>query len=343
MTLETPSPAAPDDVRLALRAAELYHLEGATQAEIAAKLGVSRATAGRLVARARAQGLVRIEITVPGDLRDTVHTDLESALERRFGLTEARVIGTPGGDESPGDQALGRAAAEVLMRRLQPADTLGVTWGPETVAIANSLRAGSNRCARVVQLDGALTGADYQTGIDFTLGRCAAALRAASVRLHAPLYADPATVTALTDDSVVGQALSIGAQADVMAFGVGTVSTATTLFAGNFLDTAVLTGLRERGAIGEIGGRFFTGDGTDAGGELPARTVSVPLDAVRACRTSVLVSGGDAKHRAILAALTGGLAKVLITDVGCARWLLDRKEEATDAELGPDRSKATSG
>lgn len=327
MPLE-PSPRATDEVRLTLRAAELYHLEGATQAEIAAKLGVSRPTAGRLIARARAQGMVRIEISAPDELRDAVHTELEGALERAFGLTEAVVLGALGGDESPGDQALGRAAASVLVRRLQPRDTLGFTWGPETVAIARSLRPRATRCANVVQLDGALTSADYQTGVEFTLGRCAKVLAAEPVRLHAPLYADPATVTALTGDSALGRALGIGAAADVMAFGVGAVSTATTLFAGAYLDTATLAELRELGAVGEIGGRFFRLDGSDVGGSLPARTVSVPLDAVRACRTTVLVSGGAAKHQALWGALAGGLATVLVTDVGCAQWLLKRKEEA---------------
>lgn len=55
-----------EDLRLALRAATLYYLDGLTQAEIAARLGVSRPTAGRLIARAKAHGLVRIEATVDG-------------------------------------------------------------------------------------------------------------------------------------------------------------------------------------------------------------------------------------------------------------------------------------
>ena len=53
------------DMRLALRAATLYYLDGLTQAEIASRLGVSRPTAGRLIARAKAKGLVRIEVVVP--------------------------------------------------------------------------------------------------------------------------------------------------------------------------------------------------------------------------------------------------------------------------------------
>ena len=90
---EAPADAAPngggtpEDLRLALRAATLYYLDGHTQAEIAAKLGVSRPTAGRLIARAKARGLVRIEVIVPPAMKDDLHADEERRLEERFGLT----------------------------------------------------------------------------------------------------------------------------------------------------------------------------------------------------------------------------------------------------------------
>ena len=77
-----------------LRAATLYYLDGLTQAEIASRLGVSRPTAGRLIARAKAKGLVRIEVVVPPDMRDNLHADEERELELRFGLTEAVVAGS---------------------------------------------------------------------------------------------------------------------------------------------------------------------------------------------------------------------------------------------------------
>jgi deoxyribonucleoside regulator len=80
--------STPEDLRLALRAATLYYLDGLTQAEIATRLGVSRPTAGRLVARAKAKGLVRIEVVVPPDMSDDLHADEERELERRFSLTE---------------------------------------------------------------------------------------------------------------------------------------------------------------------------------------------------------------------------------------------------------------
>ncbi|MGV0716061.1 sugar-binding domain-containing protein [Mycolicibacterium sp. XJ662] len=315
-----------EDLRLALRAATLYYLDGLTQAEIAARLGVSRPTAGRLVARARAHGLVRIEVAVPPGMRDDLHADAERELERRFGLTEAVVtghgvdVGAPG---RPGAFAsVGRAAAALLARRLAPDDVLGLTWGPEQVAVATALTPGMARCRAVVQLNGATSTAAYQTGAEFILTRCADALRAKAIRLPAPLYADPSTVASMRSDSLISRTLEAGRHADAMLFGVGAVSTSTTLFEGSFLDTRMLDELVSLGAVGEIGGRFFDADGVPVDAELQHRAVSVPLEDVRRCQKTILISSGVTKYHATLGALRGQLARLLICDIDCARWLL---------------------
>ncbi|CAN5782484.1 sugar-binding domain-containing protein [soil metagenome] len=322
----TAGTVAPEDLRLALRAATMYYLDGLTQAQIAQRLGVSRPTAGRLVARAKAKGLVRIEVVVPPNLRDDLHAEEERALEERFGLTEVVVvghgidIGAPGRPEAYA--SVGRAAATLLSRRLAPGDTLGFTWGPETIAVARALTPGAASCRAVVQLDGSMSTAAYQTGSEFILSRCAELLHADTFRLPAPLYADSATVASIRNDSGMSRTLQAGARAEVMIFGIGAVSTSTTLFEGSFLDTGMLDDLVALGAVGEIGGRFFDAHGVPVDSELQRRAVSVALEDIRACPTAILVASGVTKHQAALAALRGGLARFLVSDIDCARWLL---------------------
>ncbi|WP_041783509.1 sugar-binding transcriptional regulator [Mycolicibacterium chubuense] len=317
---------SPEELRLALRAATLYYLDGLTQAEIAARLGVSRPTAGRLVARAKADGLVRIEVLVPPHAEDELHAAEERELERRFGLTEAVVAGRGvdvGASATPADFAgVGRAAAALLTRRLSPTDTLGFTWGPEQVAVATALTPGAATCRAVVQLDGAMSTITYQTGADYILSHCADALRAEAIRLPAPLYADPSTVASLHQDSVISRTLHRGRRAEMMLFGVGAVSMSTTLFEGSFLDTAMLDELVTLGAVGEIGGRFFDADGVPVETELLQRVISVPLQDIRDCPKTILIASGATKHAAVLGALRGGLARLLVCDIDCARWLL---------------------
>lgn len=314
------------DIRLALRAATMYYLDGLTQAEVAARLGVSRPTAGRLIARAKARGLVRIEIAVPDGLSEDLHAEEERELERRYGLTEVVIAGHGVDTGAPGRPtsfaSVGRAAAALLMRRLTPDDVLGFTWGPEQVAVANALVPGVASCRAVVQLDGAMSTATYQTGTEFILTRCAETLRASTLRLPAPLYADPSTVASMRADSVISRTLEAGRNADMMLFGVGAVSTSTTLFEGSFLDTRMLDELESLGAVGEIGGRFFDADGAPVDSELQQRAVSVPLEDIRNCEKTLLIASGAAKYDATLAALRGRLARLLVCDIDCARWLL---------------------
>ena len=314
------------DLRLLVRAATMYHLEGLTQAEVAARLGLSRPTAGRLIARARAQGLVRVVIDAPPHLAGSIHTDEERDLETAFGLKEALIIDQLADGTQTGDSALGRAGASVLIRRLEPNSTLGFTWGPETVAVADSITPRSASCRRVVQMDGSMTSVEYHTGVDHALSRFAERLGAQPLRLVAPLYADPDTVKALQRDSILSQSFKAAEEADVMVFGVGSVTTSTTLFEGAYIDAAILDELTGLGAVGEIGGRFYDRDGVTVESSLVDRTVSVPLEAVRSCPTTMLISGGNHRRESILGALRGGLATTLITDLGTAHWLITQEK-----------------
>src|SRR5688572_7237754 len=65
-------------------AARLYYEDEAAQAEVAARLGTSRATVRRLLCEARRQGIVRIEVVPPAEARPG---DLADRLARALGLT----------------------------------------------------------------------------------------------------------------------------------------------------------------------------------------------------------------------------------------------------------------
>ena len=196
------------------------------------RLGVSRPTAGRLVARAKARGLVRIDVVIRPTCATTC-MPTRSANSSSGSASRKPSSRATASTSAPGRPAayasVGRAAAALLMRRLSPNDVLGFTWGPEQVAVADALSPGIASCRAVVQLDGAMSTAAYQTGTEFILSRCADVLRANTIRLPAPLYADPSTVASMRSDSLISRTLEAGRRADVMLFGVGAVSTSTTL------------------------------------------------------------------------------------------------------------------
>ena len=87
---------APTDgqLRLITKVARMYHERGVRQVDIADTLHISQARVSRLLKRAAELGIVRTVVAVaPG-----VHTEIEEALEERYGLSEALVVDVEGTD-----------------------------------------------------------------------------------------------------------------------------------------------------------------------------------------------------------------------------------------------------
>mgnify|MGYP006171563951 CR=1 FL=1 len=72
---------------LAIRAAWLHYVGGLRQAEVAKRLGVPSVKAHRLIARAVAEGAVKVSIE--GEIIECI--ELETALSARFGLETCEV------------------------------------------------------------------------------------------------------------------------------------------------------------------------------------------------------------------------------------------------------------
>ena len=71
------------------RASWYYYIEGLTQNDIAARLGVHRTRVNRILAQARSRGIVQVRINSP------VNLAAERALEKRFGLKQVVLVQTP--------------------------------------------------------------------------------------------------------------------------------------------------------------------------------------------------------------------------------------------------------
>src|SRR3954451_9486605 len=117
-------------MRLLVKVAQLYYLQGLNQDQIGRQLGVSRSKVSRMLKEARERGLVEISIHFPSRFS----LDLERQLESELGLREAVVVNAGGVVGSQILSAVAGAASDYLFRVLQPGDVLGVSGG-ETVAL----------------------------------------------------------------------------------------------------------------------------------------------------------------------------------------------------------------
>jgi hypothetical protein len=90
----------------------LYYLEDATQAEIAARLGTSRATVSRALSEARRQGIVHIQVTHPGE---DVDPALAERVAARLGIEAVHLF------PDTGPQVLGASLGPALTEALRTA------------------------------------------------------------------------------------------------------------------------------------------------------------------------------------------------------------------------------
>src|SRR5699024_8554902 len=122
-----------------LRAAIAYYLEGQTLDAVARELQVSRATVSRLLARARAAGIVETKVFTPGASAFCTAraraSPRSTELRRRQGV-ETQAVPLPG--EITVDERGSRpadAAAEALRRVVSAHAVLAVAWGSTTHSI----------------------------------------------------------------------------------------------------------------------------------------------------------------------------------------------------------------
>jgi DNA-binding transcriptional regulator LsrR (DeoR family) len=80
--------------------------------------------------------------------------------------------------------------------------------------------------------------------------------------------------------------------------------------------------MRKEGAVGDILGYFFDGQGAPVADSVGSRVVGLSADDLRAIPRVIAVTSEPDKVRAVLGALRTGIADVLVTSLRTARQVL---------------------
>lgn len=316
-----------DDQRLMAKIATLYYEADLTQQEICELLGLSRPKVSRLLSRARREGIVQITIHFPSG----VFPRLEHQLEQRYGLREAIVVEVPEPD-SPAAvrRALAGAAANYLVRVIQPGDIVGITWGRTLAQVVQHLPPSPIPDVTVVQATGGLGEPTREAHASGVAARMAAAFKARLLLLPAPGIVDTAEARAvLLQDSHVRAALDALRNASVLVMGIGVPERDSVLVeAGSILEWSELQDLTQKGCVGDVALHFFDSYGRPVPCEISSRTITVDAETIAKIPRTLGVAGGAAKIPAIRAALRGRWINTLVTDQATARALLREEEES---------------
>ncbi|NPV86613.1 MAG: sugar-binding transcriptional regulator [Anaerolineae bacterium] len=306
--------------RLLYKIAQAYYEDGLTQEQVARRLGISRIKVSRYLRQARELKIVQITL-LPFDKR---HADLERQIEQLYDLDEVIVVSAPDTSRSGIAQALGPAAADCLLRGLGGEETVALTWGGTLLALVNALSPANYPKLRVVQCIGGLSRPDAEINGADLVRRMAQILGGKPLLLPAPGMVESAAVCgALLADAQIADTLRQALDADVAVVGIGTPFEHGTAGQHGILTPQELERLRRKGAVGEIGLRFFGESGDPIEDEINGRVVGLGLKEYASIRRVICVAGGEEKFSAIQAALHARLVHVLVTDEHTAAKLLE--------------------
>lgn len=305
---------------LLYNAARLYYLEEATQAQVAATLGTSRATVSRLLSEARRHGIVRIDVVPPqtpdtGGLADEVAAVL--GLDRVF---LSGPFARP--QEHPTGPALGSTLAPAVSRalaevELAAGDVLLVSSGRTIYEVVRQDLAERPGVVVVPTIGGNDQPEDwYQTNEITRL--LAGRLGGRSTYLFAPALPGQELNQTLRSDPAIQRVLHLWPQARCVLTGIG----ASPMLRSELPQFVPSDAGELRNAIGDICSRFFDRDGLPV--EFPGsdRLIALDLETLRQVPVSIAVAAGADKVEPIVVAARAGYYNQLVTDPGTAEKIL---------------------
>ncbi|WP_041783069.1 sugar-binding transcriptional regulator [Mycolicibacterium chubuense] len=313
-------------------AARLYYEDEATQAEIAQQLGTSRATVSRLLAEAKRQGIVRIEVVPPAQAQPT---ELADRLARALNLNTVYLsppLPAPGPGRTVVD-VMGRVLAPATGRALSeagllPGDVLLVSSGRTVYELAQH---------ELTPLPGVIVaptvgGNDqpyewYQTNEITRL--VANRVGGRANYLFAPALPGPALYESLLEDPSIQRVLHQWPHARCALMGVGAPPLTRT-----DIPQFVPTGSGSlRFAVGDVCSRFYDRNGEAVSFDGMERLIALELEVLKHIPVTIAVAVGRDKVESIAAGARGGYFNRLVTDPATAEALLEASEVDSRKEV----------
>ncbi|WP_160298616.1 sugar-binding transcriptional regulator [Microbacterium sp. SA39] len=284
--------------------------------DLAEELGVSRFMVGRMIKRARDDGLIEITPRLP----DPIDPQLSQALAAAYGLNVAIVVVSPTQDDVHVRTIISTAAAHLLADLIDEDDIVGL--GPGRTILQSCERLESTAHCDVVQLTGGAA-AEPEEHLSAIM-RLSSVAKGRMFALHAPFLAtNERSWTAITGEPDVRKALSRMDRVDKAVLTVGGWPDSS-LLASQLEELGEIDTLQAQGVVAEFGTTLLDADGQEVR-SLDRRLIGISSEQLRRVPLKIALGGGEGKTRAVIAALRSGLVDIMVTDEATARAAIDAR------------------
>jgi DNA-binding transcriptional regulator LsrR (DeoR family) len=307
-----------DQIREYTKAAYFYYKANFSQEEIAQKMGMSRQRVNRILNDCVKQKIVRITI----DPLENNNGELEAALEEKYSMNRVCVAESFLAKNLTND--LGEKAAKLLESIIKDGDTIGISRGRSTLALAENLPFMNTRGITATQLIGSENRAGSQIAVDGIVYRLAEKLRAQPVMLYAPVVVhDESLLAAITKEPFFTDAYKVITSCGIAVVGIEHDTGRLLEYLRPLSSTKDKTDAERelQNVAGETCTHFFDREGNAVIPSFRKHIVAVLLDDYKKIPVRLGIAGGAQKAAAIAAAMKGGYITHLVTDAETAKSL----------------------
>lgn len=286
-----------------------YYAEHATQAELAEQYGVSRTAISRILAEARASGIVHIEVREPSHTwLESVSEHLRAVLGLRAAFVEPPSVGKIGPALAFGVRAALKSA------ELAPGDVLLVSSGTTLVDVSR-LDLPTLPGVIVAPTTGGQQEQDPSYQTNEIARRIADHCGGNVALLYAPAQPSQELYDSLLRDPSVQRVLGYWKQAKCALIGVGAPAT------GRAIMPATLANDLEpqMSAVGDMCIRPFDREGNPIHFSGTERLISTDLEDLKRIPHCVAIAAGAAKVTGLITAARVGYFNTLVTDLPTAQ------------------------
>ena len=312
-------------IETVIEIATLYYYDDVTQEALSQRFALSRAKIGRLLKRARADGLVEIRVHQPA----SVGAELEREFGRRFNIGRL-LVSIDHRDPDAQRSAVAAMVAAHLERTIKDGAIVAVGMGRNVAAVADSMisRARSG-VTFVCAIGGSLRAGEYMNP-DHICRRLAARFGGESETLYAPALVTNAELRAeLYRNDTVKLTLDRARRADIALIGVGDLSEDSNMVRMGWFTPKEIAEARLAGTIGDtMGYDFIDIHGRPADTGMQGRVIGLSRGDLERIPDVVAIASENTKAAAILGALRTGAVNTLATSFTNAHTIL-RLDDAT--------------
>jgi len=298
-----------------------YYQDGATQEEISKRFGLSRVKIGRMLKRAREQGIVEIKVKY----HPVFGAKLEEQLKEKFGLKRA-LIALDQPTEEEQRTLLAGVVSTYLSSTLRDGMIVSVGQGRNVSAVSEHIGVVNPKKCTFVSSIGGIHPRGGMLNADHIARRFAKTFDGVSETLYAPAYVrDPVLRNALLADETVRQTMDMSKKADMAIVGIGDLHESSYMVnVGWFSVQEIVEARIQQGVVGEIGGYdFYDIKGNVQDTPMSNRVIGLTIEDYKKIPQVIAIAAESSKPLSIVGALRTGAIDILATSVANAITILN--------------------